>query len=224
MTLSKIKAILRSKDYKVFYRPYELNIVGLRSKNTTPNTFDDEFHIFYIDEFKKWHYHVFKGTTDPGTFWLRNPEFPKGTAILKAGQYVDAYQIGYHKGSRPGLIQAGPVTVIRDFDRDDYLDFKGKKEETGHFGINIHGPSEKSGEKYVDKDSAGCQVPMYNVDHIKLMTLAERHRQIYGNKFTYTLIDFRAARRLTRLRIAMALSLIAAIGSVHFTFNKSKNQ
>ena len=62
--LSKVKSILRRKGYKVFSRPYELNIVGIRSKNTRSNRFDDEIHVFYKTGPVKWRYHVYKATTD----------------------------------------------------------------------------------------------------------------------------------------------------------------
>jgi hypothetical protein len=88
--LNKIKALLRFKRFKLFTRPYELNIVGLRSKSIFPNRFDDELHVFYKINPVNWEYHIFKITTDPGTFWLKNPMQPQGTAILAEGQYQNA--------------------------------------------------------------------------------------------------------------------------------------
>ena len=68
MILGKLRAILRHKRYELYTRPYELNIVGLRGNSTEPNKFDDEIHVFYKISPIKWNYHVFKATTDPGTF------------------------------------------------------------------------------------------------------------------------------------------------------------
>src|SRR6478735_7013793 len=96
--LSRIKAIWKDYGYKLCTRPYELNIGGLRSKSTKPNSFDDEIHVFYKKPDGKWNYHVFPATTDPGTFWLNNPTYPQGTAILAQGQNLDAYSIGKHRG------------------------------------------------------------------------------------------------------------------------------
>jgi hypothetical protein len=201
--LSKVKSILRRKGFRVFTRPYELNIVGIRSKNTHSNRFDDEIHAFYKTSPLKWNYHVYKATTDPGTFWLENPMEAKGTAILAQGQYADAYAIGLHRGEYPALVQVKPVTILRDYDRNAVLDFLNGKKDTGEFGINIHRASAIGKTKYIDKYSAGCQV-FENAEYFKqFMALTERHRELYGNHFTYTLIDFRAVRRESIRRVIL---------------------
>src|SRR3954465_12199928 len=120
---NKIKALLRFKGFKLFSRPYELNIVGLRSKSILPNRFDDELHVFYKINATKWEYHIFKITTDPGTFWLKNPMQPQGTAIMAEGQYQDAYGIGLHRGQYKALVQSKPIMIMRDYDRNATLDF-----------------------------------------------------------------------------------------------------
>jgi hypothetical protein len=208
--LSKIKAILRSKKYKLFTRPYELNIVGLRSKNTIANAFDDEIHVFYKTDKNKWNYHLFTATTDPGTFWLENPDNPQGTLILKAGQYINAYAIGKHAGKYTALVQVKPVNIIRDYDRDAVLNFKSDKTSKGIFGVNIHHARSVGSTFTIDRYSAGCQVFQNADDFAAFMKLAQKHRSLYGNAFTYTLIDFRAVRKITIKRIAMAASLIAS--------------
>jgi hypothetical protein len=43
----------------------------------------------------------------------------------------------------------------------------------------------------VDKHSAGCQVLADVNDFNLLMQLAERHKKLYGNNFTYTLMEER---------------------------------
>lgn len=209
--LSRMKSILRRKRFTLYTRPYELNIVGLRGKSTKANRFDDEIHVFYRGTSGKWNYHVFKATTDPGTFWLENPSQPKGTAILAQGQYTDAYEIGLHQGKYTALVQRQPVTVIRDYDRNAYLDFLNGKKETGIFGINIHRALSHGSTKYIEKFSAGCQV-FESADAFKqFMLLCEIHRKLYGNKFTYTLIDFRALRRENIRRILIG-TLTLGIG------------
>ena len=210
--LAKMKAILRSKGYKLFVRPYELNIVGIRSKNTKANRFDDELHVFYKVKPLKWEYHVFKVTTDPGTYWLENPIEPKGTAILAQGQYLNAYHIGMHQGKYKALVQQKPVNVIRDYDRNAWLDFLNGNKESGLFGINIHRAMAMGNTKYIDRFSAGCQVFENATDFQHFLQLCDKHSGLYGNQFTYTLIDFRAIRRESLKRIAMgALTLGAGI-------------
>lgn len=203
--LRKLRAIARKENYLIYTRPYELNIWGVRSENTKANVFDDHFHVFYrTDRNKpasakasagKWEYHIFPCTTDPGTFWLKNPLQPQGTAILMQGQYKDAYQIGLHRGQYASLVQRKPVTILRDYDRNAVLDFFNGKKETGLFGINIHRALVQGKAKYVDKFSAGCQVFENAAHFYRFMQMAERHRSLYGNRFTYTLIDERALKR-----------------------------
>jgi hypothetical protein len=209
--LSRIKAILNSQAYEVYVKPYQLNIVGLRSKNTNANSFDDEIHVFYKTEKGDWNYHSYKATTDPGTFWLSNPSYSQGTAILGQGQYKDAYAIGLHRGKYEALRQVKPVTVIRDYNRDSLLDLNNGTEETGIFGINIHRAESNGTTKYIDKYSAGCQVFQNARDFNQFMDLCERHKSLYGNSFTYTLIDFRAVRRITWKRVIAASAAAAAI-------------
>lgn len=209
MFLSKIKGILRSKGYELYTKPNQLNIVGIRSTSTIPNRFDDEIHVFYKVAPLKWHYHVYKVTTDPGTFWLRNPMQPQGTAILAQGQYKGAYKIGLHQGKYKALVQVKPITVIRDYDRDAKLDFRNGIKSKGLFGINIHRASLNGITKQVDKYSAGCQV-FANINEFKeFLGLCEKHLTLYGNSFTYTLIDFRAVKRLSFKRWAIGTVTVA---------------
>lgn len=205
--LSRIKAILKDFGYILYTKPYELNIVGIRSKSVIPNRFDDEIHIFYQTKEGKWNYHMYSITTDPGTYWLKNPSYTQGTAILSDNQYVNAYALGMHRGKYEALVQVKPVTVIRDYDRDAVLDFNNGVKDTGLFGINIHRAESTGATPTIDKYSAGCQV-FQNVEHFNLFIgLCEQHAKLYGNSFTYTLVDFRALARVTLKRILIVTSL-----------------
>ncbi|MFZ6014468.1 MAG: hypothetical protein ACOYXT_29280 [Bacteroidota bacterium] len=209
--LSRIKGILRGLNYKLYTRPYQLNIVGLRSKSVQSNSFDDEIHVFYTTPEGKWNYHVYPATTDPGTFWLNNPSYPQGTAILAQGQYIDAYSLGKHRGLYEAMVQVKPVTVIRDYDRDAVLDFDNGTKETGNFGINIHRAESKGSTKVINKYSAGCQVFKNARDFEAFIKLCKHHAALYGNTFSYTLIDFRALRRITLKRVVTATTILATM-------------
>ncbi len=183
-----IVSALTAMGYRVFTRPYELNIIGVRSSDNTPNTFNDTMNVIYKDSAGNWQLHGFPATTDPGTFWLKNPLNPQGTAILKAGQYLNSHIIGMHRSKYLALVQRGLVTVIRDAKRDGTLDFKGK-EDTGFFGIDIHRAAEAGITKLIDKYSAGCQVFANAADFNTFMQLCDKHRNLYGNNFSYTLLE-----------------------------------
>ena len=200
--LSRIKSILRQRKYRLFIRPYELNIVGIRSKNSISNRFDDELHIFYKTTAGIWNYHIYKATTDPGTYWLNNPASPQGTAVLAQGQYADAYKIDLHQGKYLALCQRlKPVTIIRDYDRNDFADFMNGTKVSGMFGINIHRANSVGRTKNIDKYSSGCQVFENENDFEEFMQFCDRHQKLYKNVFTYTLLDFRAVRRENIRRI-----------------------
>jgi hypothetical protein len=209
--LSRVKAILRDYNYVLYTKPYQLNIVGLRSRSTVSNRFDDEIHVFYVQPNGKWNYHIYPSTTDPGTYWLNNPAYEEGTAILAQGQYVDAYAIGKHKGLYDALVQVKPVTVIRDYDRNAILDFYNGNKHPGNFGINVHRAESKGTTKYIEKYSAGCQVFQNANDFNEFMALCERHRKLYGNVFTYTLVDFRALSRVAWRRVIAASTVTACL-------------
>lgn len=207
---------LRLKTYEIYNKPYRLNIVGIRSATTVPNRFDDEIHVFFKNNSNQWVHYIFPATTDPGTYWLKNPLNPQGTAILSKGQYQDSYQIGLHRGKYYALVQSKPVTVLRDYDRNAILDFNNGKPETGMFGINIHHASVNGTTKTVDNYSAGCQV-FANINEFNLfMQLCERHKLLYGNSFTYTLIDKRAISRFQKKTAAIGLSV--GLGTAFITY------
>ena len=223
MILKKLRVLLKHKGYKVFTRPYELNIVGLRSNSVIPNRFDDEIHVFYKVSPLKWNYHVYKATTDPGTFWLHNPSQEQGTAILYQGQFVNAYRIGMHREQYQALVQQKAVTIIRDYNRDATLDFYNGRKTKGLFGINIHRANKTGTTKTVDKNSAGCQVFESAIAFEEFLRLCEQHSKLYGNHFTYTLIDFRAVRRETLRRVALSggIATLFALGYLKW-FNNEK--
>lgn len=167
-------------------RPNALNIVGFRSKKLKcTNRFDD--HLMTIqyqvegDPILK----LYRITTIPGLIYFRDPINPKGTAILKPGTYKDCWKIGLHQGKYEALIQSRPVEVYRDVNKDMIIDLNNT--EVGMFGINIHKAGTAS--LLVDKWSAGCQVFATRKDYEMFMRDAKLSRDLYGNSFTYTLIQ-----------------------------------
>lgn len=173
-------------------KPYNLNIVGIRAKERTAGRFDDRLVVFWPKPdggFNEvWFSRV---TTDPGQPWLANPATPRGAAILKAGQYRGAYAIDYHAGKYKALCQRlGKVTVWRDNNKDEELDISPvQAEEAGYFGINIHRATSSGTSLHVGRWSAGCQVFANSDDFDLFMQLCENAAKIWGNKFTYTLLE-----------------------------------
>lgn len=170
---------LKAQFTELGYKWPTIHVVGIRSKANLPNKFDDLIGLVQGNEVK-W----YTGTTNPGTFWLNNPLNPLGTAVLKAGQYVDTYTIGLHKGKYTALVQSKKVTVFRDNDKDSIAEEQGK-EDTGLFGINIHRANELTDSINIDKWSAGCQVLNSSKQFKELIQACLKS----GKKsFTYTLL------------------------------------
>ena len=181
---------MERNGYAVFRddrKNYNLNLVGIRSDNPEPNTFDDVMWVFWKWQ-GTWHYRKYRITTDPGLTYLLNPIHPAGTAILKPGQYRQSFRLGKHKGVYDALVQARPVTVIRDNNRDGILNVQSSREQTGFFGINIHRATLQGESRYVNNWSAGCQVFANAVEYDEFIRICKLARVEWGEGFTYTLI------------------------------------
>jgi len=127
---------MRSKNYVIYDKPYQLNIVGVRNAQSQPNKFDDNIFVFFKDDKNDWVVYEYPATTDAGTFFLLNPMSNLGTAMLKEGQYVNAYAQGYHKGLYLALVQVKAVTTYRDYDRNALFDIFTKETTGSNYGIN----------------------------------------------------------------------------------------
>lgn len=187
LTIDVLKNAINKKRYKWYYdRP---NIIGIRSTLNVPDVFNDILCIVYYDNGKE----VMKNypiTTDPGVYYQKKLLNSKGCAVLKPGQYTEAYAIGEHqnKPTHKALIQVGVVTVYRDADKDGIAETDGK-EYTGLFGVNIHGANNGTVTKTIGPWSAGCQVHAIWSNKEEMINICEAFRGITKNKFTYTLLN-----------------------------------
>jgi len=193
-TREQIENAMAEKGYRYFKSgDLNLNIVGVRNsetKNRVTNAFDDCITLSYkLDS--EWKFHCFKCTTDPGTHWVENLLNPNGVAILKPGQYRSSHKIGLHQGKYEALRQQKPLEVYRDNNQDGIYDCLEEDIDKGIFGINIHRATAKTGGKStrVDKWSAGCQVISSNDDFAVFMKICNQSKDLWGNSFTYTLIE-----------------------------------
>ena len=193
-TREQIQTTMDNKGYKYFTGgDYVVNIIGIRNsetKNRVTNAFDDCITLSYKVE-GEWKFHCFKATTDPGTHWVENVINEDGVAILKPGQYRRSHKLRLHQGKYLALGQQKPVKVYRDNNRDNNYDLLEENVQEGIFGINIHRATSRSGgtSTRVDKWSAGCQVIADNDDWHEFLDICQTAREIWGNSFTYTLLE-----------------------------------
>jgi hypothetical protein len=194
MELQDVVDEVKKLDYEIDSRPYKLNVVGIRNPNVAvPENYEDNIAYFYYDNNGNLQGKIAEATTTPSVYYLNTPIAGSsgGTAIMKQGQYKNAYAIGMHKGKYEALVQVKPITVIRDDDRNSILNYFGKT-YTGLYGVNIHrSTASYASQDKIGFDSAGCQVFRFVDDFNDMMKLAKQSRDKYGNEFTYTLIDER---------------------------------
>jgi len=193
-TREEIEAVMHSKKYKYFTgSEYDINIIGIRNSSTegkVTNAFDDYITLSYKVE-GEWKFHCYKCTTDPGSHWEKNLLNKDGVAILVPGQYRGSHTIGLHQGKYEALRQKSPLKVYRDKNKDGVYDFLEENIKEGIYGINIHRATSRVGGKstQIDKWSAGCQVIASNDDWHEFLGICQTSRKIWGNSFTYTLIE-----------------------------------
>ena len=193
-TREQIKQAVECNGYKWFEKgDYNLNIVGVRNSKTygkVTNKFDDKITVSYNKKGQP-KYFEFDATTDPGSHWERHLLNKDGVAILVPGQYRGSHTIGLHQGKYKALKQQKPVKVYRDKDKDGVYDMLAENIHEGIYGINIHRATSREGGKstQIDKWSAGCQVIASNRDFKTFMKIIDKAASMYGNSFTYTLIE-----------------------------------
>ena len=186
------KKLFEKKGYAYFEKGnYNMNIIGVRSNqnNKVTNKYDDCLVLIYNTE-TGWKRQIYSITTEPGLSIMKAPSNAKGTAILAPGQYRGAYKIDKHNGKYDALCQRNKVVkVYRDNNHNEVYDYKPETIDTGMFGINIHRSNETWTRSTVDGYSAGCQVFNDPKEFISFMNLIKKSAKIYGNCFTYTLVN-----------------------------------
>lgn len=187
-----IEEVMSRKGYAYFKNGnYNLNIIGIRTDQggKVTNKFDDFLLVlYYVDG--KLNKKIYAITTEPGRYYMKNKlGNSKGTAILVPNQYRGCWEIGKHNGKYDALCQKKAVSVYRDGNKDLVYDLNPKKIDKGIFGINIHRSSPTATSITVDNWSAGCQVFASSKEFKEFMELCFKQKALYGNSFTYTLLD-----------------------------------
>jgi len=181
---------LEDLDHVVFKndsKPFNLNIVGIRSDNPVVNKFNDLLVIFWRYE-GYWNIFQTQITTLAGSGFLINPMNKKGCAILVPDQYRSTYKLDLHRGKYLALCQRQPVAVYRDNNKDFIYDYENSPVDVGMHGINLHRASAYQEIENVDRNSAGCQVTQDPNDYKFCINLYKQAQTQWGEWFTYTLI------------------------------------
>lgn len=186
--INKLIQFMQSKNYVVYDKVNVLNIVGVRTKDDgkVTNKFDDIIYVFYRNENKNWELLEYQITTTPG-FKPKTTILPDKVAILKVGQYVDQYKLGFHQGKKEHKCLKYAKSIVHRNNKDKQYNYKAVTQE-GNFGINIHRSSSKGSSENVYNWSEGCQV-FKNINQFKqFISLCEKQKsKAEKDKFTYTL-------------------------------------
>lgn len=191
ISVSDVAKALQRKGHAIFEtdtKPFNLNLVGVRASNPESGKFNDLMIAFWKYE-GIWNMIQMQCTTLAGIPWMTSPMNPKGCAILKEGQWRGCWAIGMHNGKYKALCQVKSVAVYRDDDKDVEYDMIEENIDEGLFGINIHRSHSKAELLNVGKFSAGCQVIQNPHEWDVFIKVLEEAAEVWGNRFTYTLIN-----------------------------------
>lgn len=191
LNASTMKATLQKLNYKWYDKG--INMIGIRAKSIVPDAFNDLMvMVWYENGQEKFKSYIM--TTYPGKAPLLKPKISGGVAIMKPGQYINAYYIGYHlKGvfglSHPCLQQNINIPFYRDNTKTGipHTNETTVVNNAGSIGMNIHRSNIPS-SNVVSTWSEGCQVFKIKAQHDEFLIICEKFREQTGNKFTYTLI------------------------------------
>ena len=196
----RIIKYMQLKDYWIARAPGFLNIVYVEGANAdgslnddAPNKWNDRRLVIQIKNRKPVIVGNWEATTEPGFHFTFKPMNPKGAARIAFGQYK-AWRVGFHNASKKSkheaLVQAGDITVHRDFNKD--MKRTGDKTDVGSgFAVNHHkGFNMPPGE--IGQASAGCLVGRLNKEHEDFMALVKtdpRYKDAsHGYMFMATII------------------------------------
>ncbi len=196
--ISAVHAAMLAKGYVVFDNPkgYDINIVGIRATQRVPDVFDDLLTVSWVDRVTgEWVSHMWNATTDCGLLAAEQSTIEGGPAFLAPGQYRSSHMIRKHQGKYDAVCQKWGMNlpVFRLGNVEDYgktVDWKPSFTWFGNgTGINIHRAREQGVTPRVANWSAGCQVFEHAADFEAFMGICRAAKNIWGNSFTYTLID-----------------------------------
>ena len=233
LQIGRILGMLRSRRYKIYKKPFQLNIIGVRNVHTNPVTFDDHLYVLWKNQKGRWRGKRYIITTDPSTRFLKRPINKLGAAIMPHGQYLDSHKIRKHRGKYSALGQKRDkiICVYRDYDRSDILTFDVKSQSCEKsYGMNIHRAKEgraddgKGNTAKIGPYSAGCQVFQNSYCFDEFMKMAYRHKELYGNSFTYTLFDLSLKRKFFIKRALYSFTVACSLGLIGYGIHHTRKR
>lgn len=156
------------------------------------NSFNDRSILLKIDNGQPSIIYNALATTEPGTWYTKNPMNPMGAFQIQLDtQFLECWTFGMHGGTgrtrHPALVQFANVSGYRDRDRNSIR--TGDKTDTGLFGINQHGIfGYNQPVSNIGTASAGCLVRWNYADHVEWMKIL-RHNHPKDYLFDTIVLD-----------------------------------
>lgn len=195
-TYEILKNSLIRLDHKWHKGQGQLNCIWERTNEEITNRFTDLLHLAYIGPMGQGLVLTIPATTKPGLKGaILEPTTVNGitgTAIIKEGQYIDAWQFrdtDQEFSHYPYFRQVGPIDYWRDGNRDTHVDHV-QGQEDKIFGTHWHRMSQNNtyGSGLINNWSLGC-MGAPEPEFEKILPLVRAHVKSYGPKFTGTVIE-----------------------------------
>lgn len=187
-SIDKLIRFLKSKNYVVYDKQFNLNIIGMRNPSKDSgkpsNKFDDKMYVFYKNGNNNWVLHSYDITVVPG-YNVGTDIIGNNRAILQLGQYIDQYRLGFHQGKSDHKCLKFATTVVHRNNNSKKYNYLAPTEK-GSFGINIHRSGNPQGNN-VFNWSEGCQVFKLYAAWSQFIKLCEKQESVGKKTFTYTL-------------------------------------
>lgn len=179
MTPADVVRAAKAKGWPVpGSKPYDLFVFGIRVGNGPG--FDDVIGVLYPDESGVTRLETWRGTTDPGVPWLREPMNAAGCAAIAEGRHPLVWTVGSHKGT-PALVQVGTFRVYRDGNRNGTLEIDpATARDVNGAGLNLHEMGSGPDDRAVGRWSAGCQGTEDPTGVRRIVALAQEQARRHG--------------------------------------------
>ena len=226
--------IIKTKNYTLYSKPYELNIIGVRNQCLSINEkytdeFVDKLYVMFKDENDQWVLKKYIFSTMAGSeftltqsfienrnltsypdlenyinkrismkefFNIIKDDYNPGIQTLVPSQYLGVYQIGNKMGGNALITKENSkqmVWIDSEFKKPEYLPanlskpIKENKKGTGDFGIAIQNGF-PGGKKVGNWSVDGSQTLSTKEDSSEFFDLCNKHKDKWGDSFTYTLV------------------------------------
>lgn len=188
------------RDFPLDKGKGEVNIVGIEGinqdgtfNNDQPDRWNDLIGLLSFENGYPIWLCLFVGTTEPGSYYVKNPLNIGGAARLDTGYHEALWQIGLHRGYT-ALTQTGTARLVRDGNRNHRRDDKKTLEKWR--GVNLHttkttGWRGMFNNSSIGRWSAGCTVIKKPEEFQKFMGYvmgSSQYKADKAHKFDYRLI------------------------------------